>query len=228
VLQDLYRNAPPSPADFDSFKIPLRVIAADIETGESVVVSKGDLSTAVRASMSVPGVFAPVEMDGRLLVDGGIVNNLPMDVVRGMGAKRLIVVELNADLKKKDDLQSPLSIGGQIISLLLAQNSAIQKRTLLKTDVLIEPNLTGYTAVDFGKAKELIALGEEAARRALPALKNLAVSQKEYSAYKAHRESMVEAPVIEFVTIRPTSLVPSRSYRPLFPQRRETGSTVTC
>jgi NTE family protein len=202
VLQDLYRNAPPSPADFDSFKIPLRVIAADIETGESVVVSKGDLSTAVRASMSVPGVFAPVEMDGRLLVDGGIVNNLPMDVVRGMGAKRLIVVELNADLKKKDDLQSPLSIGGQIISLLLAQNSAIQKRTLLKTDVLIEPNLTGYTAVDFGRAKELIALGEEAARRALPALKNLAVSQKEYSAYKAHRESMVEAPVIEFVTIK--------------------------
>jgi NTE family protein len=130
VLQNLYSNAPPAPADFNRFPIPLRVVAANIETGEAVVISRGDLPTAVRASMSVPGVFAPVEMDGRVLVDGGVVNNLPMDVVRDMGADRLIVVELNAELKKKEDLQNPLSTAGQIISLLLAQTSALQKKTL--------------------------------------------------------------------------------------------------
>jgi NTE family protein len=202
VLQTLYRNAPPSPADFNKFRIPLRVVAADIETGEAVVVSKGDLATAVRASMSVPGVFAPVEMDGRMLVDGGIVNNLPMDVVRGMGADRLIVVELNADLKKKEDLTSPLSTSGQIISLLLAQNSAIQKKTLTKRDILIEPVLKGYSAVDFGKAAELIKLGEEAARRVLPQLKRLGVSERQYERFKTRREAAVEEPTIEFVTIK--------------------------
>ena len=201
VLQRLYDNAPPSPADFDSFRVPLRVIAADIETGDAVVVSKGDLATAVRASMSVPGVFAPVEMDGRLLVDGGIVNNLPMDVVRGMGADRLIVVELNADFKKKDELQNPLSVSGQIISLLLAQNSAIQKKTLTKRDVLIEPNLKGYSAVDFGKAAELIKLGEEAARKVVPQLKRLSVSEREYAAFKERREKTIEEPIIQFVSV---------------------------
>jgi NTE family protein len=151
--------------------------------------------------MSVPGVFAPVEMDGRLLVDGGITNNLPMDVVRDMGASRLIVVELNADLQKRDTLSSPLAIGGQIISLLLAQNSAIQKKTLTKKDILIEPNLTGYTAVDFGKAKELIALGEEAARKVIPQLKHLSVSEAEYARFKSEREASPETPTVEFVTI---------------------------
>lgn len=201
VLQRLYDNSPPSPADFNKFKVPLRVVAADIETGDAVVISKGELATAVRASMSVPGVFAPVEIDGRLLVDGGIVNNLPMDVVRGMGADRLIVVELNADLKKKDELQNPLSVSGQIISLLLAQNSAIQKQTLTKKDILIEPNLTGYSAVDFAKAAELIKLGEEAARKVVPKLKHLSVSEKEYAAFKARREATIEEPVIQFVSV---------------------------
>ena len=201
VLQRLYENGPPSPADFNEFRIPLRVVAADIETGQAVVVSKGDVATAVRASMSVPGVFAPVEIDGRLLVDGGITNNLPMDVVREMGASRLIVVELNADLQKRDSLSSPLAIGGQIISILLAQNSAIQKKTLTKEDILIEPNLTGYTAVDFGKAKELIALGEEAARRLIPQLKHLSVSEAEYAKFKAEREATIKQTKVEFVTI---------------------------
>ena len=201
VLQRLYTNAPPSPADFNKFRIPLRVVAADIETGEAVVISRGDLPTAVRASMSVPGVFAPVEMNGRLLVDGGVVNNLPMDVVRNMGADRLIVVELNADLKKKDELQNPLATAGQIISLLLAQNSALQKKTLTRKDILIEPNLKGYSAVDFAKATELIALGEEAARKALPELKKLSVSEKEYEAYKRQREAVSQEPIIQFVSV---------------------------
>lgn len=201
VLQELYHNAPPAPADFNSFRIPLRVVAADIETGQAVVISRGDLATAVRASMSVPGVFAPVEMDNRLLVDGGIVNNLPMDVVRGMGADRLIVVELNADLMKRADLQSPLSIGGQIISLLLAQNSAIQKKTLTTKDILIEPELKGYTAVDFGKARELIDLGEKAAREVVKQLKHLSVSEAEYARFKAERERPATDPRIQFVHV---------------------------
>lgn len=97
LLQRLYDNAPVSPVDFDKLPVPLRVVAADIESGEAVVISNGDLATAVRASMSVPGFFAPVSMGGHELVDGGIANNLPVDVTIGMGADVLIVVELYAD-----------------------------------------------------------------------------------------------------------------------------------
>lgn len=166
ALQKLYRNSA-GDMDFNSLPIPYRAIAADIETGEAVILSRGDVALAARASMSVPGVFSPVEIDGRLLVDGGIANNLPVDVVRNMGADRLIVVELKADLKKRDDLRTPLDISGQIISLLLAQNTRTQIDSLGAEDLLILPELKGFSPTDFKYHRDLIARGEEAAQRVI-------------------------------------------------------------
>lgn len=187
VLQRLYSRYPKD-LDFDRLPIRFRAVAADLETGKEVILKRGELATAARASMAVPGVFSPVEKDGRLLVDGGIANNLPIDVVRGLGAKELIVVELNAELKKKEELTNPLSISGQIISLLLAQNAALQKKTLTDRDVLIEPDLKGFSSTDFDKADEIIKRGEQAARKMITALRRFSVPEQEYQMFKNRLE----------------------------------------
>lgn len=202
LLQRLYGNVP-SPVDFNALPLPFRAVTADIETGQPVIPGGGDLSTIVRASMSVPGVFTPVEMDGKLLVDGGIVNNLPIDIAKQLGATRLIVVELNADFSRRDKLTSPLAISGQIVSLLLSQNSAIQKQSLSTNDVLIEPPLTGYSAADFGKGKEIMALGEATAEKLVSSLSSFVVSESEYAAYKQRRMRQIpaEGPVITAIKV---------------------------
>lgn len=96
--------------EFDHLPIPFRAIAADIETGEMVVLSRGNFAEALRASMSIPGVFSPVEIDGRLLVDGGIARNLPVDVVKQMGADVVIAVDIGSTLSKREDLNTLFDI----------------------------------------------------------------------------------------------------------------------
>lgn len=208
ILQRLYEKVP-FDVDFDKLRIPFRAIAADIETGHAVVISKGNLATAARASMSVPGVFSPVEVDGKLLVDGGIANNLPVDITKQMGADRLIVVELYADLKKRDDLVTPLDISGQVISLLLAQNSALQRTLMGPQDILIAPDLSGYSSTDFEKARELMALGEAAARKIEDKLRALSIPEVEYAAYtKTRLEPAPDIATVDFVKVDNKSSVP--------------------
>lgn len=202
VLQQLYEPVP-SPINFDDLPVRYRAVAADIETGQPIVLSSGDIATAARASMSVPGFFVPVEINGRLLVDGGIANNLPIDIAKEMGAEVTIAVELYADLKKRQDLTSAISISGQIISLLLAQNSTYQRGLLTPRDILIAPDLKGRGSTDFGEAKDLIARGEAAARAAVPRLSALSLSEEEYAEYARHRATAFpNAPVrIDFIRI---------------------------
>jgi NTE family protein len=195
LLQKLYYRTP-GDIDFDRLPIPFRAIAADIETGQAVPLKSGQLAVAARASMAVPGFFTPVEIDGRSLVDGGIANNLPVDVTLGMGAQRLIVVDLLADLKKKEDLGGLLGISGQIISLLLQQNSTLQRQNMRAGDLLLVPDLKGYGATDFQKAREIFARGEQVALANLPALKKFAVSEGEYAAYRARREKAPDSTVV--------------------------------
>ena len=99
-------------SDFDRLPIPYRAVAADLETGKEVVLASGSLAQAIRASMAVPAAFDPVEIDGRLLVDGGIANNVPVSVARGMGAEVFIVVDVGSGLFKREDITSALSITG--------------------------------------------------------------------------------------------------------------------
>jgi NTE family protein len=138
--------------DFDKLPIPFRAVAADIETGETVVLGKGDLATAMRASMAVSGIFPPVEIDGRLLVDGGLTDNLPVDVARAMGADILIAVSFPAELKKRDKLTSAVSIIFQSLDLLILQNQRIQIKTLRANDVHIVPEMGDIGAGSFDRA----------------------------------------------------------------------------
>lgn len=209
LLQRLYYRTP-GDIDFDSLPIPYRAVAADIETGKAVILRSGDLARAARASMAVPGFFTPVEIDGKYLVDGGIANNLPVDVALSMGAQKLIVVDLVADLKKKNELTSILNISGQIISILLAQNSDLQRKNMRKGDLLLEPDLKGYSATDFNKASEIFAKGEAVALAHLAELRKFAVSEREFAEYQRARSGKrFERPVLTAVNL--TTDLPSES-----------------
>jgi NTE family protein len=191
LLQKLYYRTP-GDINFDSLPIPFCAVAADIETGEAVPLRSGELAYAARASMAVPGFFTPVILNDRALVDGGIANNLPVDIALQMGAERLIVVDLVVDLKKKDELGNVLGIAGQILSLLLQQNSMLQRQNMRPADLLLVPDLKGFSATDFKKGREILARGETEALDNLEALKQFSVSEEEYAAYKAQREASVK------------------------------------
>jgi NTE family protein len=209
LLQRLYHRTP-GDINFDDLPIPFRAMAADIETGKALALGSGQLAVAARASMAVPGFFTPVELQGKALVDGGIANNLPVDIALEMGAERLIVVDLLADLKTKDELTSALSISGQIISLLLQQNSDLQRKNMRRGDILILPDLKGYSATDFQKATEIFARGETAAAESVKQLKKFSVSEGEYARYQDRRTAKKPEPVV-ITSLRIDSDLPARS-----------------
>ena len=166
--------------DFDDLPIPFRAVASDIETGEMVVLGSGSLARAIHASMAVPGAFGPVEIDGRLLVDGGISNNLPISVAREMGADVVIVCDLSQELKKAEEIDSVLSMIGQLSALLTAKNAAAQRATLTESDIYIKANLRGISSASFDKIAEGISYGVEAGRAASERLMAHAVSPLVY------------------------------------------------
>ena len=151
-------------ASFDQLPTPFRAVATDLETGNAAVMDSGDLAIAMRASMSAPGVFAPVDLNGRLLVDGGLAENLPIDVARAMGADVLIVVDVTFPLLPREELKSALSISNQMLAILVRKNADRQRATLGPDDVMIEPVLGVTASTEFSAADQTIALGEEAAR----------------------------------------------------------------
>ncbi len=162
--------------DFDALPVPFRAVATDIETGEAVVIGRGDLAMAMRASMSIPGMFSPVELDGRLLVDGGIANSIPVDVAQAMGVDRLIVIDVGTPLYERARLDNVLTLMDQLTTIMTRSNSQRQLARLGSDDVLIAPLLdaAGVTTMSFDKATEAIALGYEAAARMQPELAALA------------------------------------------------------
>jgi NTE family protein len=194
--------------DFDKLPIPFRAVAADIENGEAVVLGSGDLAMALRASMSIPGAFSPVEMGGRLLVDGGIALNLPMEVAREMGADVLIVVDLTIPLKKKEELNSGLAVAGQSSAFLTRRNVQRQLATLTGSDVRIHPIMGDISTADFKRGGEAIPIGEMATRVAAGELEKYSVSEEEYGKHLSERKILPsEAPVIEFIRVTTDSRV---------------------
>ncbi len=148
--------------DFDQLSIPFRAVATDLVTGEEVVLSSGSLADAMRASMSVPGAFAPVELDGRKLVDGGMANNLPISVVRAMGADIVIAVDISTPLLTEEQLTSVLSVAEQLTGFLTHRNTQDQIASLGPDDILLVPDLEGVSAADFENADEIAHKGLEA------------------------------------------------------------------
>ncbi|GGM23331.1 patatin [Pseudomonas asuensis] len=148
--------------NFDKLAIPFRAVATDIVTGEKVIFSKGHLPRAIRASMSIPAVFAPVDVEGRLLVDGGMVDNIPIDVARSMGVDMVIAVDIGTPLLKRKELTTVVDVLNQSTTLMTRNNSEAQLATLTAEDILIEPPLAAYTSADFGSVNELIDAGYRA------------------------------------------------------------------
>src|SRR6516162_7037340 len=192
--------------DFDELPTPFRAVATDLENGDSVVIGSGDLTSAMRASLSAPGVFAPVEREGRLLVDGGIADNVPIDIARTMGVDVLIVVDVGSPLLPRQQLTSAPVISNQMVAILINRSSQAQLATLTSRDVLIRPALGDASAFDFGNVARVISAGEKAARASASQLAALAVSEQDIQGYTLHREVLrVPPPRIDFVTVEPGS-----------------------
>ncbi len=149
--------------DFDRLPIPFRAVATDIANDKKVIFRSGHLPQAIRASMSIPAVFAPVEIEGRLLVDGGMVDNIPMDVARDMGVDRLIVVDIGSPLQSREELLTVVDVLNQSITMMTRRNSEAQLATLRSEDLLVQPMLAGFGSTDFGRARQLIDAGYRAA-----------------------------------------------------------------
>jgi NTE family protein len=174
--------------DFDDLPIPFRAIASDIVAGEAVVLSSGDLTAAIRASMSVPGVFAPTNVDGRLLVDGGLIGNLPIDVMRTMGVDIIIAVDVEFPLYKSDELASVLTISEQMLTILIRKETLRQIESLTKSDVLIRPALKTYASANFADIVDTIEPGQKAAIAKEARLSELSLSDAEWQVYLSERQ----------------------------------------
>jgi len=185
--------------DFDHLPTRLRVVATDLESGDTVVMKDGDLVSAMRASMSAPGVFAPVEREGRLLVDGGLTENLPVDVARAMGVDVLIVVDTGFALQKRSHLNSLPAVSNQAIAIVLRKNIEAQRAQLTPRDLLIEPRLEQLSSYDFSSIDRARELGAAAARELAGRLAQLAVPGEEYARYAAARAARQPPPLVEFV-----------------------------
>jgi len=218
LLKSLLRNAP---ENFDELPVPFRALAEDIESGEAVAMGRGDIVTAMRASMSIPGVFAPVERDGRLLVDGGFANNLPVRLARKMGADILIVVDLGGNQFTRDKLVSPLGILNQNMGFMIQRNTREQLDALTENDILIQPDLTGYSSTDFWRIAEMIKRGIAAAKIHTSKLKLYSMTSNAYKdRLKLLRSKKYVAQTINKIIINNDSKLSSdiiRSYISLQP-----------
>ena len=199
--------------DFNKLNIPFRAVATDLESGDAVILKKGELVKAIRASMSIPALFAPVEIDGRILVDGGIANNLPIDIARQMGADVVIVVDISTNLSRREELTSSVEITSQLTTILVQRNTALQISTMHETDILIRPDMGNISSGDFFRASEAVATGRKKAEELKPQLARLAVEEKDFLSYlQIQRKKDQEMPIIDTVevvnkTSLPTGLI---------------------
>lgn len=194
--------------NFNELPIPFRAVATDIETGDAVILKQGSLSKALRASMSVPGVFTPVEINNKLLVDGGLVNNTPIDIARQMGADIIIVSDIHSPRSKRESLTSFIKISDQILSGLTLNNTLAQLDTLTKKDIHLRPDLKDFGSADFNQVTNIIKKGEEAVikqQAKLDALKKkLGFSEDNLKAIKKHQTERI-TPIIHQIEIENTT-----------------------
>ncbi|MGO8760090.1 MAG: patatin-like phospholipase family protein [Terracidiphilus sp.] len=173
-------------SDFDQLPTPFRCVATDLVSGGAVVLSKGSLPVAMRATMSLPGVFTPVKLDRMVLVDGGVLENIPVDAVRGMGATFVIAVQLETPNPRPDQIKSLSDVLQRTISVAISDN---EKRSLAKADLVIAVDTSRFSAADFEQWKELEQAGYEAAKAHASQLAPYALSQQDWDAYLALRRA---------------------------------------
>ncbi|MFS1505377.1 patatin-like phospholipase family protein [Vibrio lentus] len=173
-----------SPLDsFDNLAIPYRSVATDIIDLEEVVIDHGHLVDAMMASMSVPGALPPYEVEGRMLVDGGVTNNMPVDVARAMGADIVIAVDISTNYKSKEDFTNFLAAADQLSNYLVQRSTQEQAATLTDDDFFLRPDVGQMETTDFDKMPTAYHAGYEATRQYRDQLSKLALSNADYQHY---------------------------------------------
>lgn len=188
--------------DFDKLPTPFRAVASDIRTGEAYAMASGDLVTAMRASMAVPGAFAPVVLDGRTLVDGGLVGNVPVSVMREMDVDVIIAVDVEFPLYEAEDMTSALDVTAQMLTILIRKETLRQLDSLGDDDFIIRPELGNYGSTNFGEISLTIGPGAEATRAQAERLRALALGEEDYENHLARRrDTLNRAPDVDFITV---------------------------
>ncbi len=153
--------------DFDRLPIPFRSVATNCITGNAMVLGSGNLARAIQASCTIPGLFAPVEWEDSLLIDGGLTNNLPVNVARDMGSDFVIAVAIEESMHSRGELDNPINMADQVTSIPMRSVTAISRKM---ADFVITPDMTGFSSKNFGAATEMIERGRQAALDSIPAL----------------------------------------------------------
>jgi NTE family protein len=184
---------------FDALPTPFRVVAVDLKTAEKVVIDRGNLATALRATMSLPGVFPPVDREGRVLVDGGALDNVPADVVRDLGASYVIAINVGLPLPEKIDYSMFGLLGHTIDAMMRSSTQA----SLKSADLTIAVDVTGFGSLDWRRADELIARGYQAAEAHKDVLLTHRLDDADWSAWLAAKEARRRhlLPVPEFLDL---------------------------
>jgi len=186
--------------DFDDLPTPFRTVAVDLLSAQPVVIRSGSLADAMRATMSLPLIFPPVEMDGQVLVDGGTMNNVPADIVKAMGADRVVAINVG-DLTNPEGLNATMfGIAGTTLDAMMRAST---RRALVAADVIINVPLEEYGSLDWRRADALIDEGYRAAESMRDRLLPLAVSEADYAAWRADRQARrrSELPAPAFVEL---------------------------
>lgn len=187
---------------FDALPTPFRAVAADLGTGDTVVLDSGDLAKSMRASMSAPGVFAPVELEGRTLVDGGLAMNLPVEVAKSLGVDVIIAIDVGFPVLPLETLDSALDVSNQMLTILIERETREQRALLGPRDVLIQPALGELGSTEFLRALDAIEIGYQSTLQAAAELAALRVDRQSYAAHQSLRVRRATEPVVpSFVRI---------------------------
>ena len=190
---------------FDDLPIPFRCVATDLESGKARVFKDGSLGEALRATMSLPAIFTPVvTRDGQILVDGGLINNLPVDVVKAMGADIVIAVYLETAPFNPKTAQSLFSVAGQSVNVMIAAN---ERHNMEAADILVTVDLAGYTGMDYKAGDKIADRGYEGAQKKAALLSRLALDDNAWQQYLSRRAArrVRTVPTPQFVEVRGTS-----------------------
>lgn len=187
TLQGIYHAGP----SFDDLKIPFRAVTTDLISGKRIIIDRGDLGEALRASATVPLLFAPVEKDSMQLVDGGVLSNIPVDVAKAMGYDVVITVNTTSGLRSADEMKAPWEAADQITSVMQQKENQEQ---LANADVIIAPELGKHRSSDFTRLDSLIALGEKAAEQKIGEI----VSRIQHCGHSSDHQGVVTNFSIQF------------------------------
>ena len=197
--------------NFDDLPIPFHCVATDMQSGEAVILHEGSLSQSVRASMAIPGVFTPVQLNGHVLADGGMVQNIPVETARAMGSDVVIAVELRLPPGDITQFGSILGVLSRALDVMIMQN---ERRSLALADRTLSVDVNGFWVSDYSRVKELIALGYKSAASQATALLPYAIEDPaEWQRHLDERAARKRSPMKKVDTIEVTGTNPRTAQR---------------